>query len=193
MDFATTLDVLAKLGAFVAGLVAVIVAPAAFLQLRASIRIERERRTLEACRSFHTDPTLCDIKRQIYRARMSEEPDKALREIKREVSNYLNFLESLCIGIEQGIYDEKIVFDNLSNQFFSAVDYFIDRHPRYNPDGNLVTKQNYQPLSRVHRDFKELELGLRAPTTYRSNPSNFRASEMRSNSRRGRRGALRGD
>jgi hypothetical protein len=135
---------------------------------KVALKSEKERRTLDACRSFHTDPTLFILKQTISKARASADPAAALKTARRDVANYLNYLESICIGIEQGIYDEEIVFDNLSAHIVHVVTWFVDSHPKFNPDGDLVVADNFQPLRRTQKRFVERELGIRTPVIYRS-------------------------
>jgi hypothetical protein len=173
--FGLTLAGWADVGQAIGGIAAALALLFIWFQLRAAekaqkaaMKAETERRTLDACRSFHTDPTLFEIKRKMFEARHADDPAKGVWKIRREVVNYLNFIESLCIGIEQGIYDEQIVFDNLSIHVLGAVEYFIDRHPISNPNGDLVVRSDFHPLLRVQQRFAQLELGLRSPTTYRA-------------------------
>lgn len=137
---------------------------------RDAVRAERERRTLDACRSFHTDPTLFEIKQRIHQVRLAVKAKSltpaALKLIERDITNFLNFFESLCIGIEQGVYEDRIVFDNLGGVLIGSVEFFVETHPIYNPSGDLVNRAEYAPLVRIYQDFVDRKLRQSAPNTY---------------------------
>lgn len=114
--------------------------------------LEKERRTIEICSRFSTDYALYCVKKSIFEQRKPEddsgfiEPDK----IKRDVKNLMNYLDSIAVGVHQGLYDEDIVFDNLNNIMIDAVDDFIFTEPR----DLFCDEKNYQHLVILCNNFK---------------------------------------
>ena len=132
-------------------------------------KAEKERRTLDACNRFHTDTTLYEVKQHIYVAREDANPIAALLrpEVRRDVINLLNYFEGLAIGVEQGVYDDEIVYDNLSNALVWAVEYFIMANAKYNPEQKLGDPDEFVPLLRLYQRYTQKKIGLAAPITYR--------------------------
>lgn len=134
-------------------------------------KAEKERRTLDACNRFHTDVTLYEIKRHIFEAREKPDPVSALQrpEVRRDIINLLNYFEGLAIGIEQGVYADEIVYDNLRNATIWAVEYFVNTNAKYNPEGKLANPDDYMPLMRLYQGYAQRKIGLAAATTYLGN------------------------
>jgi hypothetical protein len=99
------------------------------ISIRAS---DRKWATIRLTNVFDVDPVLHECTKAI--RRLSHGQDYSFATLEPElhsVLTLLNYFASLAIGIEQGIYVEDIVRDNLEENIVRAVDKFIT--PEYEP------------------------------------------------------------
>ena len=103
--------------------------------LRKRLKTERNQQkqwaTVTACERYDTEIALYLVKRRIQRhwdeeTETYQEPDK----IRRDVINFMNYLDSIAIGIRQNIYIDKIARDHFETIIERAVNHFIYTEPR---------------------------------------------------------------
>jgi hypothetical protein len=74
------------------------------------LREENKRsRTLAVCERYDTDPVLDNALRNLWKGWRSRDIHHNPRRYNIDLATLLNFLESICTGIEAGIYDGEIV------------------------------------------------------------------------------------
>jgi hypothetical protein len=132
-------------------------------------KLEKERRTLDACSKIYTDPTLFELKKLVYSARIdavAKRDPSAVKAIRRDIVNLLNYFDAIAVGIEQGVYDEDIVFDLQNVSIVSSVEMFVLKNFELNPSGDIVDPRDFLPLARLAKKFSDRRLALGAPVTY---------------------------
>jgi hypothetical protein len=123
---------------------------------------ERQWQTIAACQRYLTDPVLIEAKRKILVARgygtKSRVDDP--QSITQEAIFILNYLDSITIGVRQGVYMKEIVKDNLQSVIVDAVSRFIenelgDFHIKKDHLGNLVAlAQEFRVVIPDHRSVR---------------------------------------
>jgi hypothetical protein len=74
------------------------------------LRDENKRsRTLAVCERYDTDPVIDAALRNLWRGWRSREIHHNPRQFSIDLATLLNFLESICSGIDAGIYDRAVV------------------------------------------------------------------------------------
>jgi hypothetical protein len=127
------------LGAATLSLVAV-----GYFQLR-SVRAEsRKSRTIEVCNRYDIEPVLDKSLRAVAVAKDSGDLAKNPQKYRLDVDNILNFLESIAIGVEQGLYDKDLVKDYMQP--------IMRRHV-----AELIESGIAKAISAGPNDFKALE------------------------------------
>jgi len=122
------------------------------------IQGEREKKwhTVAACERYSSDPILHDVTKSIWKKSNNGSDYTGYTDLDHDIIQTLDYLDSLAVGIEQDIYDEVIIKDNLKEVVYKAVKVFIKGEP-----GNLAgrdwitgkalcTKEEYPFLSRLY-------------------------------------------
>ncbi|MFC1789275.1 hypothetical protein ACFLZE_05120 [Thermodesulfobacteriota bacterium] len=98
-------------------------------QLTSHLKIQGERekkwKTVAACDLYLTDPILFNNSKRIWERSNSGTDYTSCRRDDQDTIQLLNYFESLSVGIEQRIYVEEIVKDNLEHSIQKAVKVFI--------------------------------------------------------------------
>jgi hypothetical protein len=122
------------------------------------IQGEREKKwhTVAACEHYSSDPILHDVTKSIWKKSNSGSDYTGYIALDHDIIQTLDFLDSLAIGIEQDIYDEVIIKDNLQEVIYKAVKVFIKGESGNLAGRNwiagraLCTKEEYPFLSRLY-------------------------------------------
>lgn len=119
------------------------------------IQGERERKwaTVNACNRYVSDPILHEIASRIWKA--SDEgtnytkPDSIN---KHDVAFFMNYLESVTIGIEQGLLIEQIVKDNFEGIINKSVKVFLkgESGPDWKADKKLFPESDFPCLMKYY-------------------------------------------
>ena len=84
-------------------------------QIRALRDENRKWETVKACTRYTVDPVLFECARKIRQAsKGSDYSITNMRPLMHEIRAVVNYLDSLGVGVAQGVYDPKIIEDNLS-------------------------------------------------------------------------------
>lgn len=102
----------------------VIIAVTALKQLSNQRRLNKIQRTVDAVRDYDTSPVIAEAERNIWEQSNHRLNYESVDEFDK--LTLLNYLDSLAIGIEQGVYDDKIVNDHLGSIIQAAVEKFIN-------------------------------------------------------------------
>lgn len=127
-----TIGILQLVAAIVTALATAALAVFGILQLRQiaiNMRVQGEREkkwaTIKACERYDSDPAINHYVRAIW-AKSQEGTDYTKHdENLHDVIGFLNYLDSLSIGIYQGVYNEQIVSDHMRSTIYKAVKVFI--------------------------------------------------------------------
>lgn len=88
---------------------------------------EREKKwaTIKACERYDSDPALNRYTKVIWEKSKNGIDYTNIEEARHEILGFLNYLDSLAIGIYQGVYNEQIVYDHMKGSVYKAVKVFI--------------------------------------------------------------------
>lgn len=114
------------LGTVATAVITVALAITAYWQISAARQEARINRTLIACDRYDLDPVLERITRSLVEARQSGELAKDPYAHRFNLFTVLNYLESLALGIERGLYDESLVETYLKPIFQGCVHEYIE-------------------------------------------------------------------
>lgn len=93
-----------------------------------SIRDEAKKsRTLAVCERYDTDPVLDAALRNLWKGWRSREIHHNPRAFSIDLAALLNFLESICSGIDADIYDDGIVKRYFQDTFRIHVEDYVTR------------------------------------------------------------------
>jgi hypothetical protein len=95
-------------------------------QIRSIREEEKRKRTLDICAQYETNIVLHLCVTRIAMARDSGALETNPRPYRSYMVGILNYLESVQIGIDQGLYDEEIAFDQLEDVVRGHVNRYID-------------------------------------------------------------------
>jgi hypothetical protein len=113
---------------------------------------ERQWQTIAACQRYITDPVLLEAKRKIWLARGNGTKDRIedVQSVKQDAIFIMNYLDSVAIGVRQGVYLKEVVKDNLRPVMVDAVARFIE-----NGLGNFeLNKEHFGNLIALVQDFR---------------------------------------
>lgn len=82
---------------------------------------ERKWNTINTCEKFDTDPSISSHSEAIFTASNNGKDYTSLESVERNVICYLNYLESIAIGVSQKVYIEDIVYDHFHNIIYKSV------------------------------------------------------------------------
>ncbi len=95
-------------------------------QIRAIRWSEKKWATIRACNVYDIDPVLNEATARIFALSKGTDYSFAtLEPVIHSVLTLMNYFSAMAIGIDQGIYVESIVMDNLKENIERAVDVFI--------------------------------------------------------------------
>jgi len=127
MDTNWPWDFWAAVGAVAAAAGAFATAAVAWFQIGALKRQQRGWETLRACDKYDTDSVINQALVKLRDVRDADELAKNPRPYRLEITIVMNYLEGMAIGIEQGMYDPRIVRDHLEPIIRDHVKEFLDR------------------------------------------------------------------
>jgi hypothetical protein len=135
------------------------------------LRGQREKKweTVKACQRYTSDPNICRATKEIWRVSNNGTDYTSIDDPPHSLFLFLNYLESLCIGMEQGIYDKSIVRDNHDDTFYKVMRVFFHgesdeyRGTSWEADQSLVSEKEYPHFMRVCKEW----YGQSVPLTYR--------------------------
>jgi hypothetical protein len=96
------------------------------LQIRSIREEEKRKRTLEICAQYETNIVLHLCLIRIATGRLSGDLDVRPERYRSHLTCVLNYLESIDIGIDQGLYQEEIAWDHLEAIVRGHVQRYID-------------------------------------------------------------------
>ncbi len=100
-------------GTLILALATAVLVAVGVYQIR-SIRMEEKRtRTLAACDRYDRDDVLYLCLKELARAKRDGSFDKDPAVFRPEVATLLNYLDSLAVGIAQGLYIEELARDHV--------------------------------------------------------------------------------
>lgn len=95
-------------------------------QISALRNESKKWQTVKACNLYHTDPTLYRCAAEIRsKTRGKDYTFNAVKDVLQEIRTIVNYLDSLAVGVCQGIYVKSIIEDNLGSITTVAVDKFL--------------------------------------------------------------------
>jgi hypothetical protein len=97
----------------------------AAIQIWLARREARTNRTISACDRYDFDPILDQACRRIAAARDSGDLQKNPQKYRLDMYSTLNYLETLAIGVERGLYDAKMVKGFLEPIMATHVDEYL--------------------------------------------------------------------
>lgn len=119
----------------------------AAVQITSARREARINRTLAVCDRYDLDPQLDAFCRNIAKARDSGDLQQNPRAYRLDMCSIMNYLESMAIGVERGLYDREVVRDYMEPILRGYVKEFIA--------SGLLEKS--RPIQPVHDDVEYTE------------------------------------
>jgi hypothetical protein len=110
----------------------------AIQQIRGLREENRKWETVKACTAYTKDPILFQCAKEVRaRSKGSDYTRATMMPVMQELRAILNYLDSLAVGVAQGVYIEQIVRDNLQLVIEKAVDNFCieDFKQEFNLEG----------------------------------------------------------
>ena len=95
-------------------------------QIVSARREARINRTLDACNRYDTDPVLDRVTRRLSYALENQKIQPAPDKYRMDIFSIFNYLESIAIGVNRGLYDEAIVRDHMEFIIRDNVEDFVD-------------------------------------------------------------------
>ena len=91
------------------------------------IQGEREKKwaTIKACERYDSDTAVNRYTKVIWEKSKSGTDYTNIEEARHEILGFMNYLDSLAIGVYQGVYNEQIVYDHMKSSIYKAVKVFI--------------------------------------------------------------------
>jgi hypothetical protein len=86
---------------------------AGIIQLRRVRSESRKTLTLQACTNYEFNAVIYHCIRRLRDAADSGDLENNPRKHRTQIATLLNYLDGIAIGVNQGIYSEEIVWDNL--------------------------------------------------------------------------------
>jgi hypothetical protein len=87
----------------------------AWVQLAAARRETRETQTLIACGQYDLNENVFNSHREILKAKDAGTLEQDAHRLRLEITNVLNFLDAIAIGIEQKFYDDEVAYRHLKS------------------------------------------------------------------------------
>lgn len=98
-------------------------------QIAEHMRVQGEREkkwaTIKACERYDSEPSIAQYARNIWDASKSGTDYTVVDNILHDIIGFMNYLDSLAIGIDQGVYNEQIVRDHMQSSIYKSVKAFI--------------------------------------------------------------------
>jgi hypothetical protein len=121
-------------------------------QLRLIRKESLQQRTIAVCERWDTDPVLDQCLRRLSVAWDNKSIFRRPKRYRIDVVTILNFLETICTGIEVGVYDEDLVREFHEETIGDQIEDYINN--------GLLKKMGLQPtgydsLIRVHKKWKK--------------------------------------
>ncbi|MBR1207093.1 MULTISPECIES: hypothetical protein [unclassified Bradyrhizobium] len=134
----------------------------AYVQITSARSEARINRTLAVCDRYDLDPQLDAFCRKIAAARDNGDLEKNPRSYRLDMCSILNYLESMAIGVERGLYDKEVVRDYMEPILRGYVQEFIksgllERAKPIEPvhDDVLNTEQYFSGTIKLDKEWAE--------------------------------------
>jgi hypothetical protein len=131
------------IGAMLTAIVTLILVLVGGWQIASIKRQNRRWRTLEACNCYHLDPSLRESLRKLREARDGGTLAGNERAFRVEIVTVLNYLDSIAIGIYQGLYLEGLARDHIQPMVNAHVRQYLRDGV---PDRVGISEQDYRYL-----------------------------------------------
>ncbi|HKS87724.1 MAG TPA: DUF4760 domain-containing protein [Pseudolabrys sp.] len=118
-----------------------------YYQLTSARDESRHNRTLEAVERYEFDPILDSCLRRLAMARRNNYFPQRI-----DMVTVLNYLESLAIGIEQGVYEEQLAKEHMRYILVKTYERYLGHDA---PPVGEIDPSNYIPLGRLYRKWSE--------------------------------------
>ncbi|HEV2629434.1 MAG TPA: hypothetical protein VGV41_12410 [Pseudolabrys sp.] len=112
-------------GTFVLAAATVVLVAVGLFQISSAREETKKTRTLEACDRYDRDAVLYNCLRRLAFAKTSGALAAEPTKFRPEVSTLLNYLDSLAVGIAQGLYIEELARDHVEPILKRHVDQFL--------------------------------------------------------------------
>jgi hypothetical protein len=117
-------------------------------QIREVREENRRGMTLAACGNYDLNPIIYECTKRLSEAREAGELKTKARELRPQITTVLNYLDSIAIGIDQGLYIETLAWDHLHP--------IVSRHVKELIDSGVIedaglAKENFSRLLEMHR------------------------------------------
>lgn len=123
-------------------------------QLERSSLQQKKWSTLQACNNYDLDPVIEEATKEIWKHKSSGYANQ--ENYKREIVVVLNYLDSLSIGISQGLYEEAIVKDHLGPIFIDMVRKHLEPSDTpLSPDDYAHTMEYYKKWTKKVVEFSD--------------------------------------
>ena len=126
------IDILEFIAAAVAAIATSVLAILGIRQLKQisehmRVQGEREKKwaTIKACERYDSDPALNHYTKVIWEKSKSGTDYTNIEEVRHEIFGFMNYLDSLAIGVYQRVNNEEIVYDHMKSTIYKAVKAFI--------------------------------------------------------------------
>jgi len=97
----------------------------AYFQISAAREEARINRTLAACDRYDLDPILDAVTRRLGKARDSGALKRNPRRHRHDIYSILNYLESIAIGVQRGLYSSAVVRDQMEPIYVGYVSEYL--------------------------------------------------------------------
>jgi hypothetical protein len=98
-------------------------------QISEHMRVQGEREkkwaTIKACERYDSEPSINQYARKIWEESKSGTDYVNVDNILHDIIGLMNYLDSLAIGVDQGVYNEQIVKDHMKSSIYKSVKAFI--------------------------------------------------------------------
>jgi hypothetical protein len=122
------------------------------------------RDTLSACERYDTDSVISECLRNLKRGEDSKDILTAPLSYSLDLITVLNYFEGIAIGIDQGLYDDKVAKDHLE----PIVAYYVDKY--ISEEGsklfNINARSEFNRLMKLDKKWRSKSAA--EPTHYRA-------------------------
>lgn len=137
------------LSTFVLAALTCLLVAVGIFQIR-SIRAEAQRsRTLDFCNRYDQDPILDLCLRRLWEARRSGDLKKDSEAYRPDIATLLNYLDSLAVGIEQGLYIEELARDHIEPLIHRHVNQYLTTDAISHLRLEWLERSNYTSLVKL--------------------------------------------
>lgn len=122
-------------------------------------------RTLAACNRYESDPIIERCVRTLRLAQANGDFTRNPDHYQHDVVMILNFLDSIAIGIQQDLYDEKLARDHTESIVLYYQDLYLD--PSTAKQLDIKPERDYQRLCELGNGWRTAEPHFKPTSKYR--------------------------